>query len=58
MPVGLGPAGRSLGLGGIELLIRHLDWAGYLVAGLGLGIGSALIGSLIHDGLAGAREKL
>jgi hypothetical protein len=48
-----------LGLGGWLMLIDGvLGVSGYVVAGVGLGIGCALIGSLAHDALAGPRERL
>ncbi len=48
-----------LGLGGWLMLIDGvLGVSGYVVAGIGLGIGCALIGSLAHDALAGPRERL
>lgn len=48
-----------LGLGGWLMLIDGvLDSAGYVVAGVGVGIGCAVIGSLAHDALAGPRERL
>ena len=34
------------------------EWLAYLVAGVGAGIGFALMGSVIHDAFAGQREKL
>jgi hypothetical protein len=48
-----------LGLIGVDLLVRGwLDWFGWLVAGVGLGIGTGVVGSLLHDALAGPRERL
>jgi hypothetical protein len=48
-----------LGLGGWLMLIDGvLSSAGYIVAGVGVGIGCALLGSLAHDALAGPRERL
>jgi len=48
-----------LGLGGWYLLLLELGgWLGYLVIGVGAGIGCAVIGSLAHDALAGPRERL
>ena len=45
-------------LGGLYLLLlRASEWLAYLVAGVGAGIGLALIGSLIHDALAGQRPR-
>ncbi len=47
-----------LALGGWELLLREiLGWSGWLVIGIGCGIGCAVIGSLAHDALAGPRER-
>lgn len=51
--------GVVLVLVGFDLLARGwLGWSGWLVAGVGLGIGSGVIGSLLHDALAGPRERL
>lgn len=48
-----------LGLIGFDLLVRGwLDWFGWLLAGVGLGIGTGVVGSLLHDALAGPRERL
>ena len=48
-----------LGLAGADLLVRGwLGWTGWFVAGVGLGIGCAVVGSLLHDALAGSRERL
>jgi hypothetical protein len=48
-----------LGLvGWLMLLNGVLGLAGYLVIGVGVGVGCAVIGSLAHDALAGPREKL
>jgi len=49
-----------LGLGGWYLLLLGFagGWIGYLVIGVGVGIGCAVIGSLAHDALAGPRERL
>ncbi len=48
-----------LGLGGWDLLIRDwLGWSGYLVVGVGVGIATAVVGSLAHDALAGSRSRL
>ncbi|TMD83470.1 MAG: hypothetical protein E6I74_05180 [Chloroflexi bacterium] len=45
-------------LGGIYLLVlRAGEWLAYLVAGVGGGIGLALIGSIIHDSLAGQSHR-
>jgi hypothetical protein len=45
-------------LGGVYLHV-HLagEWLAYLVAGVGAGIGLALVGSVIHDAFAGQRER-
>lgn len=48
-----------LALVGFDMLAR--DWlgmTGWLVAGVGLGIGIGVVGSLVHDALAGPRERL
>jgi len=44
-------------LGGLYLHV-HLasEWLAYLLAGVGAGIGIALVGTLIHDVFAGQRE--
>jgi len=48
-----------LGLGGWLMLIEGvLGSAGYVLAGIGVGIGCAVLGSLAHDALAGPRERL
>ena len=48
-----------LGLGGWLMLIDGaLGNAGYVVAGVGVGIGCAVTGSLAHDALAGPRQRL
>ncbi len=48
-----------LGLGGWLMLVDAvLGGAGYVLAGIGVGIGCALLGSLAHDALAGPRERL
>ena len=48
-----------LGLAGWFMLLNALlGDAGYIVIGVGVGIGCALIGSLAHDALAGPRERL
>ena len=48
-----------LGMAGYDLLLRGwLGWTGYVVAGIGIGIGTSVIGSYAHDLLAGSRERL
>jgi hypothetical protein len=48
-----------LGLGGwLMLLNGALGISGYVVVGVGVGIGCAVVGSLAHDALAGPRERL
>jgi len=45
-------------LGGLYLHVHLADeWLAYLVAGVGAGIGIALVGSVIHDAFAGQRER-
>jgi hypothetical protein len=45
-------------LAGIYLNVRLADeWLSYLVAGIGAGIGLALLGSVIHDAFAGQRNQ-
>jgi len=45
-------------LAGLYLHLRLADeWLAYLLAGMGAGIGLALLGSLIHDALAGQRHQ-
>jgi hypothetical protein len=47
-----------LGLAGYDLLVRDLlGWTGFFVAGVGIGIASAVVGSYAHDALAGSRER-
>jgi hypothetical protein len=42
-----------VGLGGYYLtLFDAIAWAGFVVLGVGLGIGAAVLGSLVHDALA------
>ena len=42
-----------LGLFGYDLLLRDLlGWTGYFVAGIGIGIVTAVVGSYAHDALA------
>ena len=48
-----------LGLAGWLMLVDDvLGIAGFVVVGVGVGIGCAVIGSLAHDALAGPRERL
>jgi hypothetical protein len=48
-----------LGLAGWLMLINSvLGISGYVVVGVGVGIGCAVVGSLAHDALAGPRERL
>jgi hypothetical protein len=48
-----------LGLGGWLMLLKGtLGISGYVVLGVGVGIGCAVVGSLAHDALAGPRERL
>ena len=48
-----------LGLAGWLMLIEGvLGISGYVVIGVGVGIGCAVLGSLAHDALAGPRERL
>jgi hypothetical protein len=45
-------------LAGVYLHVRLADeWLAYLLAGIGAGIGLALLGSVIHDAFAGQRER-
>jgi hypothetical protein len=45
-------------LAGLYLHLRLADeWLTYLVAGIGAGIGIALLGSVIHDAFAGQRHQ-
>jgi hypothetical protein len=47
-----------LGLAGYDLLTRDLlGWTGFFVAGIGIGIASAVVGSYAHDALAGSRYR-
>jgi hypothetical protein len=47
-----------LALVGWDLLIRDwLGWFGWLVPGVGAGIAVAVLGSLLHDALAGPRAR-
>ena len=46
------------GLAGWLMLVQDVfGQAGYVVIGLGVGVGCAVIGSLAHDALAGPRER-
>jgi hypothetical protein len=48
-----------LGLLGWLMLINGVYGdSGYVVVGVGVGIGCAVVGSLAHDALAGPRERL
>ena len=48
-----------LGLAGWLMLIEGvLGISGYVLIGVGVGIGCAVLGSLAHDALAGPRERL
>ena len=48
-----------LGLAGWLLLLNGvLGQSGFVVIGVGVGIGCAVLGSLAHDALAGPRERL
>jgi hypothetical protein len=48
-----------LGLAGWLMLLNEvLGITGYVVVGVGVGIGCAVVGSLAHDALAGPRERL
>jgi len=47
-----------LGLAGWLMLLQSVGGqAGFIVIGVGVGIGTAVIGSLAHDALAGPRER-
>jgi hypothetical protein len=51
-------AGLVLGLGGWYLLLLGIaGWLAYLLIGVGVGIGVAVVGSLAHDALAGTSER-
>ena len=45
-------------LGWLMLIYEVLGVSGYVVVGVGVGIGCAVVGSLAHDALAGPRERL
>ena len=48
-----------VGLAGWFMLIEQLaGGGGWVLIGVGVGIGCALLGSLAHDALAGPRERL
>ena len=52
-------AALVLGLAGWLMLLNEvLGISGYVVVGIGVGIGCAVIGSLAHDALTGPRERL
>ena len=40
------------------LLTKLLGVLAYIVLGIGIGIGTAVVGSLAYDSLAGPRERL
>ena len=45
-------------LAGLYLHMRLArEWLAYLLAGIGAGIGLALLGSVIHDAFAGQRHQ-
>ena len=44
--------------GWLMLLQGIAGQSGFVVIGVGVGIGSAVVGSLAHDALAGSRERL
>jgi hypothetical protein len=51
-------AALVLGLGGWYLLLLGVaDWLAYLLIGVGVGIGCAVVGSLAHDALAGTSGR-
>jgi hypothetical protein len=51
-------SGLVLALGGWYLLLLGIEvWVDYLLIGVGVGIGCAVVGSLAHDALAGTNEK-
>lgn len=46
-------------LAGWLMLVQDIaGQAGFILIGVGVGIGCAVIGSLAHDALAGPRERL
>lgn len=48
-----------LALAGWFMLVQGLvGQAGFILVGVGVGIGCAVLGSLAHDALAGPRERL
>ena len=48
-----------LALAGWLMLIQDLaGQSGFILIGVGVGIGCAVLGSLAHDALAGPRERL
>ena len=52
-------AGAILVMAGYDMLTRGLlGWTGYVVAGIGIGIATSVVGSFAHDLLAGPREQL
>jgi hypothetical protein len=47
-----------LGLAGWLMLLQSIGGqSGFVVVGVGVGIGCAVVGSLAHDALAGPRER-
>jgi hypothetical protein len=51
-------AALVLGLGGWYLLLLGIaGWLAYLLIGVGVGIGCAVVGSLAHDALAGTSGR-
>lgn len=52
-------AAAILLMAGYDMLAHGLlGWTGYVVAGIGIGIGASVAGSYAHDLLAGPRERL
>lgn len=48
-----------LALTGWYMLVQGLaGQAGFILVGVGVGVGCAVLGSLAHDALAGPRERL